>query len=164
MNTLERLMARTVMDPNSGCWLWFGAHVPKGYGRLKGEGTRKTVYAHRLSYELHVGHIPDGLRVCHSCDTPACVNPAHLWLGTDADNANDMKEKQRQSRGEARYNAKLTEAQARFILASPAKGQVLADMFGVSRSCIRQVRKGLRWQSLHDKRSLSQLATEELAA
>lgn len=164
MSIFDRFTAKFEVDPNSGCWLWFGAHVPKGYGLLKAEGRRNNVYAHRLSYEMHVGPIPTGMRVCHSCDTPACVNPAHLWLGTDADNAADMKEKQRQSRGEARYNAKLTEAQARFILASPAKGRVLADMFGVSRACVRQVRKGLRWQSLHDKRSLSELAAEELAA
>lgn len=163
MNNLERLMARVEMDPNSGCWLWSGSCLPRGYGTLRVVGRRR-VYAHRLSYELHVGPIPKSLHVCHACDTPACVNPAHLWVGTCADNHADKVAKGRQPRGEAMYNAKLTEEQARFVLVSPLDGPRLAAMFGVSRACIRQIRTGRSWQSLHDKRSLSQLATEELAA
>jgi len=162
VNNLERLMAGVEMDPNSGCWLWFRSCLPFGYGMLRLVGRRKA-YAHRLSYELHVGPIPAGLHVLHRCDTPACVNPAHLWVGTCADNHADKVAKGRQPRGEAMYNAKLTEEQARFVLVSPLDGPRLAAMLGVSRACIHQIRTGRSWQSLHDKRSLSQLATEELA-
>lgn len=79
-----------------GCWLWIGNTNRSGYGRigLGGRGGRK-VLAHRFSYQLFNGEIPVGLHVCHSCDVPNCVNPSHLWLGTDADNARDCGAKGR---------------------------------------------------------------------
>jgi len=164
MSITERFMAKVEMDPNSGCWLWSGSCLPSGYGRIKASGSRHSVYAHRLSYEMHVGPIPQGMFVCHACDTPSCVNPSHLWVGTCADNHADKVAKGRQPRGEANYCAKLTEAQARYALASSESVRQLAPVFGVSRACIHNLRAGRSWQSLHDKRSLSQLATEELAA
>lgn len=80
-----------------GCWLWTGPSRKNGYGRLQ-DGDR-SVLAHRLSYTMHVGPIPAGLLVCHSCDTPACVRPDHLFLGTYLDNAQDSTEKGRRATG-----------------------------------------------------------------
>lgn len=81
-------------DPDT-CWLWQGPKlVSGGYGVLQ-LGRRYKQRAHRVSYELHTGLIPAGMHVCHSCDTPACVNPNHLWLGTNRENHHDKMKKGR---------------------------------------------------------------------
>jgi len=79
----------------SGCWIWMGSTTQKGYGDIKYD--KKHHRAHRLSYELHNGAIEDGLMVCHSCDTPSCINPEHLFMGTAQDNTDDMVKKGRQN-------------------------------------------------------------------
>lgn len=78
---------------NTGCWLWTGYLHPKGYGYVEVGGRKHR--AHRLFYQELVGPIPAGMILCHKCDTPACVNPAHVFVGTDADNVADMKAKGR---------------------------------------------------------------------
>lgn len=83
-----------IPEPNSGCWLWTAGVGIGGYGRLWC-GAGLTRYAHRFSYELAFGPVPSGMFVCHRCDTPACVNPDHLFLGTHRDNMRDMQQKGR---------------------------------------------------------------------
>jgi hypothetical protein len=95
----ERFEAYWTPEPNTGCWLWTGTVNARGYGTFPVRQS-KSVLAHRQSYEVHIGQIPSGLCVCHRCDTPSCVNPSHLFLGTNADNVADKVRKGRQSRGE----------------------------------------------------------------
>lgn len=87
------------VNKSGECWTWTACtHHQWGYGHFRAGG--KLVTAHRYSWELHNGPIPPGMRVCHRCDNPPCVRPAHLFLGTDADNAHDMIAKGRHYRGE----------------------------------------------------------------
>lgn len=95
---IDRLMAKIEVDPKTGCWIWNGATHAGGYGHiLVGSRTtgRRMVGAHRVSYELAKGEVPDGHDICHRCDTPACVNPDHLFAGTRKDNMTDMVSKGR---------------------------------------------------------------------
>ena len=98
----------------SGCWLWGGYTGEKGYGQIMIGGI--TYRAHRVSYEQHIGPIPEGMLVCHTCDTPSCINPEHLFVGTAKDNTQDAIRKKRAVIGEANARAKLTEAQVLDIL------------------------------------------------
>lgn len=130
------------------CWLWTGGtnYPPRDYGHLKVEG--QTVLAHRFSYELHKGPVPDGMSVCHSCDTPRCVNPDHLWVGTAADNSADMLAKGRHTI----HAAKLTPAEVRTIRRLRAeKGctyEALGERFGVSGVAIRYAVTRKTWKDV----------------
>ncbi len=90
---LARMLENYIPEPNTGCWLWLGPYARRDYGHVSGF-TGETL-AHRLFWRHHRGAPPPGLHVLHRCDTPACVNPAHLFLGTDADNIHDMMAKGR---------------------------------------------------------------------
>lgn len=89
----EQLEKYSVPDPNSGCWLWIRYQNKDGYGKLN--VGNKVRFSHRVSYEIYKGSIPKGMNVCHKCDTPACINPDHLWLGTQRENIIDMFKKGR---------------------------------------------------------------------
>lgn len=96
---IDRILEKSIPEPNSGCWLWTGAVNLCGYGTLRTgsrtDGTRRTAIASRVSYEVFYGEIPDGLHVLHRCDFPICINPEHLFLGTHTDNMRDMIQKGR---------------------------------------------------------------------
>ena len=89
----ERLDARSIPEPNSGCILWTGAVARRGYGKLRVKN--RVTAAHRVAYELAHGPVPPGMFVCHRCDVPSCINPAHLFAGTHQQNMDDMTAKRR---------------------------------------------------------------------
>jgi len=90
---LERWRDKAGAEDENGCWPWIGAKTHYGYGKIR--KNHKQIGAHRISYELHIGKIPKGMSVLHSCDNPGCVNPKHLFLGTQSDNLKDMFKKGR---------------------------------------------------------------------
>src|SRR5262245_7226380 len=105
--TLEQRFLSKI-DKQAHCWIWRGACHGKGYGHFRLYG--RVEKAHRAAWLIYMGEILDGLQVLHDCDMPACVNPHHLFLGTNQDNLEDRQKKQRQARGESHSRAKLTEA------------------------------------------------------
>lgn len=135
----QRFSARIRVTPE--CWQWIGASGGGGYGHMRVSG--KVVGAHRVSYELHRGPIPDGLHVLHSCDNPLCVNPAHLRLGTHQDNMADMYSRGRRTaaRGLRNGAAKLGDSGIQRVLQSNLPSLKLAPLVGVSASRIRQIRR-----------------------
>ena len=136
------------------CWNWLGAKNEKGYGGI-GRGVRngKHELAHRVSYELTHGAVPEGCYVLHSCDNPSCVNPAHLRAGSQSENIKEAFDKKRKVQpimfGEQNPRSKLNIEQVKFIKSNPQLGHKhIADMFGLSPNCIRGVRIGRTWKDV----------------
>lgn len=131
-----------------GCWLWAGQVDKDGYGRVTYLGEQGR--AHRKSYELTCGPIPEGLMVLHSCDNPRCVNPKHLSVGTVVDNAADMMSKGRSAVriGALNTGSKLTERQARLIFADRRHRTEIAAEFGVSIWTVHDIKSGRSWGHL----------------
>lgn len=139
-----RLLSKIKINDRSGCWDWLGCKFSTGYGQIKLGGKKRTT--HRFSYELHRGAIPSGQCVCHRCDNPGCVNPDHLFLGTDADNVADKVAKGRQAQGITHGLAKLTESDVLAIRAAVGVTQQnLAERHGVTQSAISLIRLGKNW-------------------
>ena len=146
-NATERFNKKYQIQENN-CWLWTGGT------RLNGKGVayprhhnddQKSIGAHRFAYELTHGEIPKGMYVCHKCDTPLCVNPDHLFVGTHHDNMRDMVQKKRSftGRGESKIGrSKLTNEQAQQIRLMQFSQSKIAALFGVSQSTISRIKRG----------------------
>lgn len=156
-----RFARQYIPEPNCGCWLWTG-YVDKrtGYARFMLGNSRDSMEvegAHRASWRLHRGEIPDGMIVCHKCDERSCVNPDHLFLGTYVDNQQDASRKGRLKwkgprpglrRGEQHPGAKLSADDVREIRASGESMYALARRFGVSDVNIHRIRTRKIWRSV----------------
>lgn len=152
----ERLLSHIKVNDASGCWEWQGSKR-HGYGRIivgsRKDGTRKSKSAHRVSYELFCGEIPDGFDVCHKCDNPCCVNPDHLFVGTRQDNVNDREAKGRNKppKGTKNGRAKLTESDVLEIREKRRSGAFfyeLAEEYGVCKKTIQDAVSGRNWANV----------------
>lgn len=150
---MDRFWAK--VDRTDSCWNWTAARFHHGYGCFgvkQSNGKFKIKYAHRVSYELCIGKIPPGMNVLHSCDNRGCVNPAHLFIGTQADNVADAVQKGRMRTkpryGESNPYAKLTEGAVRAIreVGRSVSQQQLAERYGVSQTLIGHVLRRTIWR------------------
>lgn len=158
------LEAKSTKITESGCWIWMCGEDKDGYGQFSLQN--KNIRAHRASWMVHVGDIPQGMCVMHRCDIPACINPHHLRLGTNAENTKDKMDKgrHRPASGDAHYlrrkpdaragdkspSAKLSSAQTEQVkkLLGVKPQTEIAKMFGVSRTCISAISTGRNWKHL----------------
>ena len=147
--TLEERFWEKV-DISGDCWNWQGSTYGGGYGTLKVGG--RAVGAHRVSYWLVHGHIPDELNVCHHCDNPLCVKPSHLFMGTQSDNMKDSFAKGRlDNQGEENGNSKLVENdvhEIRRLYILGVKDALLGKMWTISRMQIRRIVRGINWRHI----------------
>lgn len=138
------------VDKSAGpdnCWKWIGAVHPRGYGQVT--WYRRVTHAHRVSWQITFGPIPTGKHILHKCDNKLCVNPKHLWLGTNADNVKDRDTKGRQPRGETSGAAKLTEEQVKEIRSLAAKGILQIEIsrkLGVPKSTVNWIVTRRSWK------------------
>lgn len=158
-NDIQRFWAK--VDKSSGedaCWLWTASLDHQGYGKFGVKSA--TQIASRVAYRLEYGEIPDGLWVLHNCpdgDNRACVNPAHLYLGTAHDNNVDTHEKGRavHPHGEQHERAKLTAADVLAIRQRYTQGGVsygdLASEYGIARATIQQIIERRTWKSVGER-------------
>jgi hypothetical protein len=149
----ERLLAGIRVCEHSGCWLWQRSVQRNGYGQIgsggKYGGMRNT---HRVSWEVHRGEIPAGMQVLHRCDVKICVNPDHLFLGTQAENLRDMDAKGRRrqvnKRGEAHYATRLTADDVRAIRADTRTQAVIGAAYGIGQTAVSAIKRRVKWKSV----------------
>lgn len=158
----DRFWKHVTQGAADECWEWQGSREASGYGTLYGgpfypTGTAK---AHRLSWEVHNGDIPEGMHVLHHCDNRPCVNPGHLYLGGHVENARDRGERRRgreaRQRGSDNRNAKLTEKKVRAIIAElqkiPRRSQAaIAQDFGIKQPQVSRIMRRVNWAHLWDE-------------
>jgi hypothetical protein len=138
------------VQKTSSCWLWTASCARRGYGSFS--IAKRTVRAHRVSYLIHYGQVPEGMFVCHTCDTPQCVNPSHLFLGSHQDNVDDMVRKGRSPKtrmiGECNGKAKLSADDVqgiRDMAANSIPQKVIAAHYGISQPHVSDICRMKTW-------------------
>lgn len=154
MSMEQRFMSKVYVT--EGCWFWLGRINSGGYGVFDMPGHDGLPrLAHRISYEIFCGLVPLGFCILHSCDTPPCVNPKHLWIGTQGENIHDMDRKGRRvcgaAYGSSAFFAKLHETQIPSIRNRLKAGQSassIAKSLGLHHSTILDIRSGKTWKHI----------------
>ena len=139
-NRYTRFWSKVEVKSDDECWRWCGATIQNGYGQIGRGGIIK--YAHRVSYELSKGPIPEGMHVCHSCDNKWCVNPAHLWIGTASDNARDATIK-------GLIPKRLDSKTVHELRTGQANPIEVAKRIGMSSAGVYQARRGKTWKHVY---------------
>lgn len=168
-NVLARFWAKVQRGSSDECWPWQATRTG-GYGMFR-ISVSKHARAHRFSYELAFGPIPDGMFVCHRCDNPPCCNPAHLFLGTPEDNAFDSAMKRRMHpqtnpetyRGERNGRARVSASdvpEIRRLAASGVRRARIAEAYGISRETVTAITTGKSWAHIPMPTSATQAACD----
>jgi len=146
----QRFLSNYIPEPNSGCWLWSSYCGSTGYGRFS--SNNKMFWSHRVSWEIHKGKIPKGLCVLHKCDIPSCINPDHLFLGTQAENVKDCVKKGRHKfglmRGENQVNSKLTEKDILEIRKSSLTQTEIAKIYKIKQATVSGIKLRKSWKHI----------------
>jgi hypothetical protein len=154
MSYLQRFEQKIVRIPFFECHIWDAAAEKKGYGKFAIKNSRWEL-AHRVSFKLYKGEIPEGMLVLHKCDNPSCVNPEHLFLGSYKDNAVDRENKKRgnHAKGVDHGKNKLTQSQVLEIRDLHDTGKYscfrLAKIYGVNAKTVRDIVDRKIWKTLH---------------
>lgn len=156
MSYAERLMEKVSPEPNTGCWLWQGADTGAGYGAMRYMNKRQD--AHRVAWQIFRGPIPNGKFVLHRCDVKYCVNPDHLFLGTQQDNMTDMERKGRKqdynkrqiiyARGEENGRSKLTAMQVIAIRGDHRRHKIIGHEYGISEDYVWKIQNRKKWRHI----------------
>lgn len=145
-----RLERKSIPEALTSCLLFWGATLVCGYGRVRYQGNVYQV--HRVAWvAANNQEIPDGFHVCHRCDTKACINPVHLFLGTDADNIADRQAKRRHVAcvGSNNGRSKLIDEAARMIYLDSRSNPMIAKEYGVSVTVVWAIKNKLKWRHIH---------------
>ncbi len=171
------VLKRQIQLNEKGCWIWLGSQRPAHHKRINGKMRtilaygqqtfrRKRWSAHRLSWTVFKGDIPAGKCVCHRCDTPLCINPDHLFLGSALDNSTDAKEKNRHPFGEKHPKHKLTDKvvkQMRTVYQPCSRNfgqRALAKKFKCAVGLVCDVLNGKRWSHVKPSKAIALNTTE----
>lgn len=149
--TQDRFMSKVMPEPNTGCWIWTASTNIKGYGQFGIGGNQNCVTSHRVAYEMFKGPIPQKMHVLHYCDNTWCVNPDHLWLGTNLDNVKDRLRKGRGAKGITNSRAKLTELEVKIIRETHAAGfsrTAISRYFKMSLTAMRNIIDRINWKHI----------------
>lgn len=145
----DRFYSKFKINEDNGCWEWMATKFPNGYGCFK--LNRKSVGAHRVSYEIHNGKINKNMVICHHCDNPSCVNPEHLFVGTQKENLLDRKLKGRSVEGNKNGRCKLSDKDIlaiKRLLAEKIDQRDIAKSYGVAQTTISAINLNKSWSHI----------------
>lgn len=149
LKIIKQRLSDCCYEGRNKCWIWNSSKSKSGYGKIKFNG--KDWRAHRLSYWIHKGKFSLNLRVCHSCDNPSCINPDHLFVGTDQENKDDQIRKNRHPKGEKIGQSKLKNGDILIIREMSKNGisqQAIADKYGVVQTTISGIVRRKTWKHI----------------